>query len=105
MSQGLASRFRCCGFPVSDTFRMDKAYVRMRQAFIVGLIEQLFPKARAELLRLLFTDPVRSLHLRDLARLSGLAVGTIQREVAHLRDAGIAFGETRRQSPLFLCER
>lgn len=55
----------------------------------MDLIEQLFPKARAGLLRLLFTDPARSLHLRDLARLSGLAVGTIQREVAHLRAAGL----------------
>ena len=29
------------------------------------------------------------MHLRDLARLSGLAVGTIQREVANLRAAGL----------------
>ena len=55
----------------------------------MNLIEQLFPKARAELLRLLFVDPERSLHLRDLARLSGLAVGTIQREVGNLRAAGL----------------
>ncbi|CAA6691198.1 MULTISPECIES: nucleotidyltransferase domain-containing protein [unclassified Lentimonas] len=55
----------------------------------MSLIEQLFPRARAELLRLLFVDAERSLHLRDLARLSGLAVGTIQREVANLRDAGL----------------
>lgn len=68
---------------------MDKTYVRMLKACIMDLIRQLFPRARAELLRLLFSDPARSLHLRDLARLSGLAVGTIQREVAHLRDAGL----------------
>lgn len=49
----------------------------------------LFPKARAEVLRLLFTDPNRSLHLRELARLSGLAVGTLQTEVSKLRDAGL----------------
>ena len=53
------------------------------------MMDQLFPKARAELLRLLFTDPARSLHLRDVARLSGLAVGTIQREVRHLREAAL----------------
>jgi len=41
------------------------------------------------LLRLLFTNPEQSLHLRDLARLSGLAVGTIQREIANLRDADL----------------
>lgn len=61
----------------------------MLKACIVSLIEQLFPKARAEILRLLFSDPGRSLHLRELARLSGLAVGTIQREVAHLRETGL----------------
>jgi predicted nucleotidyltransferase len=48
----------------------------------------LFPKVRAEVLRLLFTDPERSLHLRELARLSGLAVGTLQTEVSKLRAAG-----------------
>ncbi len=66
---------------------MDKAYVRMQYAFMLNPIEHLFPKARAELLNLLFSDPTRSLHLRDLARLSGLALGTIQREVANLREA------------------
>jgi len=53
------------------------------------VIENIFPKVRAELLRLLFVDPERSLHLRDLARSSGLAVGTIQREIANMRDADL----------------
>ena len=52
-------------------------------------IENIFPKVRAELLRLLFADPEQSLHLRDLARLSGLAVGTVQREIANMRDADL----------------
>ncbi|MBC2594622.1 MULTISPECIES: nucleotidyltransferase domain-containing protein [Ruficoccus] len=52
-------------------------------------LEQIFPKARAELLRLLFADSGQSLHLRDLARLSHLAVGTIQREIANMREAGL----------------
>lgn len=55
----------------------------------MSAIEQIFSKARAELLRLLFTNPEKSLHLRDMARLSGLAIGTIQREVANLRIAGL----------------
>lgn len=55
----------------------------------LNTIEQIFPKVRAELLRLLFIDPEKSLHLRDLARLSGLAIGTIQREVANLRNADL----------------
>lgn len=49
----------------------------------------LFPKVRAEVLRLLFTDPDRSLHLRELARLSGLAVGTLQTEMSKLCAAGL----------------
>lgn len=53
------------------------------------VIRTIFPKARAELLRLLFADPGRAHHLRDLARLSGLAIGTIQREVANLKKAGL----------------
>lgn len=52
-------------------------------------IENLFPRARAELIRLLFTDSDESLHLRDLARKSGLAIGTIQTEVSNLREAGL----------------
>lgn len=53
------------------------------------MIKNLFPRSRAEIIRLLFTDSNRSLHLRDLARLSGLAIGTIQREIANLRDANL----------------
>lgn len=59
----------------------------MLYAFILNTLQQIFPKARAELLRLLFANADQSLHLRDLARLSGLAVGTIQREIANMRDA------------------
>lgn len=72
---------------------MNKAYIRILISYTLSLIEQIFPKARSELLRLLFADSTRSLHLRELARLSGLAVGTIQREVANLRNAGLILEE------------
>ncbi|MCC5835792.1 MAG: nucleotidyltransferase domain-containing protein [Opitutales bacterium] len=68
---------------------MDKAYVRMQYSYILNSIDHIFPKARAEIFRLLFSEPEGKLHLRDLARLSGLAVGTIQRETANLSDAGL----------------
>lgn len=55
----------------------------------MSTIDHLFPRARREIIRLLFTDPEVSLHLRDLARQSGLAIGTIQGEVSNLRDAGL----------------
>jgi predicted nucleotidyltransferase len=49
----------------------------------------LFPKARGEILRLLFAAPERSLHLRELVRLSGMTIGTMQGEVRRLRSADL----------------
>lgn len=57
-------------------------------------LEAIFPKARAEVLRLLFAESSRELHLRELGRLSGLTIGTIQQEVARLKKADLL--ETRR---------
>ncbi|MDD4348670.1 MAG: nucleotidyltransferase domain-containing protein [Opitutales bacterium] len=68
---------------------MDKTYMRMVYPYTMNPLELLFPKVRGEMLRLLFTDPGRRLHLREISRLSGLAVGTIQGEVARLRSAGL----------------
>lgn len=50
----------------------------------MGLLEVLFPKVRAEVLRLLFADEGRELHLRELTRQSGLSLGTLQTEVEKL---------------------
>jgi len=55
----------------------------------MNTLEALFSKARAQLLRLLFTDIQNSYYMRDLARQSGMAIGTIQREVAHLSSLGL----------------
>jgi predicted nucleotidyltransferase len=49
----------------------------------------LFPKARAESLRLLFAEPGREVHLRDLARLAGLTPAAMQKELARLSEAGL----------------
>ncbi len=48
------------------------------------ILETLLPKARAEIVRLLFSDASKELHQRELARLSGLAIRTLQNEVAKL---------------------
>lgn len=48
------------------------------------LLSVLFPRVRAEVLRLLFADASRELHLRDLTRQSGLGLGTVQGELAKL---------------------
>lgn len=53
------------------------------------LLHRLFPQVRAELLRLLFADPARELHVRDLERQSGLSVKTVQDELAKLASADL----------------
>ena len=44
---------------------------------------------RAEVLRLLFTNPVQELYTRELARLSFLALRTVQDELAKLESANL----------------
>ncbi|GAB5562625.1 MAG: hypothetical protein SynsKO_42720 [Synoicihabitans sp.] len=56
-------------------------------SYVLSLLLTLFPKARAELLRILFAEEGRTFHLRELARLSGLTVGTLQVEVQKLCEA------------------
>lgn len=89
---------------------MDKTYERMEYSYKMNPMEVLFPKVRAELLRLLFTDPERALHLREIARLSGLAIGTVQGEVGRLRaaelllerrDGNRLYFRANREHPLF----
>lgn len=53
------------------------------------LLPILFPRVRAEVLRLLFADATRELHLRDLTRQSGLGLGTVQDELEKLSAADL----------------
>jgi hypothetical protein len=55
----------------------------------MSAIEAIFPRVRAELLRLLFADPTKEFHLRELCRLSDLSIGTIQQEVGKLTAADL----------------
>jgi DNA-binding transcriptional ArsR family regulator len=59
----------------------------------VDLLPVLFPQVRAAILRLLFADASAELHLRDLARRSGLALGTVQTELAKLSSAQLVVSE------------
>jgi predicted nucleotidyltransferase len=52
-------------------------------------IDWLLPEVRKEVLALLLTSPQQSLHLRDIARKTGLAPGTVQRELTGLAQAEI----------------
>lgn len=73
-------------------------------------LADLFPKARAEILRLLFDDPSRELHLRDVARLAGLTPAALQREAISLakqeilsarRDGNRVYYRANTAHPLF----
>ncbi len=51
------------------------------------LLHTLFPLVRAEVLRLLFTNPGQELYVRELARLSFLSLRTVQDELGKLKAA------------------
>lgn len=57
----------------------------MKQTLLHGL----FPVVRAEVLRLLFTNAGQELYTRELARLSFLALRTVQDEIAKLEAANL----------------
>jgi predicted transcriptional regulator len=48
------------------------------------VLEVLFPQVRAEILRLLFTPPQKQRYVRELARMSGLTLSTVQEELRRL---------------------
>lgn len=56
---------------------------------MLSLLSILFPQVRAEVLRLLFADATREVHLRDLTRQSGLGLGTMQGELEKLSKADL----------------
>ena len=58
------------------------------------LLDALFPKVRAEVLRLLFTNPGQELYVRQLARLSFLSLHTVQDELAKLRNARLVLNRS-----------
>jgi predicted nucleotidyltransferase len=53
------------------------------------LAEALFGKTRRELLALFFARPHQSYYLRQIARETGAGIGSVQRELARLLDAGL----------------
>jgi hypothetical protein len=52
-------------------------------------LDVLFPRVRAELLRLLFIEPEQHRYVRELMNMSGLALHTIQDELRKLNALGI----------------
>ena len=64
------------------------------------MLHGLFPVVRAEVLRLLFTDPGKELYTRELARLGFLALRTVQDEVAKLEAAKLIVSVNARPQTL-----
>jgi len=54
-----------------------------------GVVDLLFPEARAAILRLLFSNTKVQRYVRELTLMSGLALRTIQEELATLSAAGV----------------
>lgn len=53
------------------------------------MLNRLLPKARVRVLSLLLCDPTKSFYMREIARLSGLPVRAVQREVALYEAVGL----------------
>ncbi len=62
-----------------------------------ALLDVLFPRVRAEILRLLLSTPPKQYYVRELARMTGLALCTIQDELRKLSAVGIIVSSTRPQ--------
>ncbi len=69
------------------------------------LAETIWPKARREIIGLLFTRPDDEWHLRDIARRIDLAPATVHREVVSLSDAGILNRRTVGNQVLYSANR
>ncbi len=57
------------------------------------LAQLLSSQVRAEIFRLLFNGNKTAIHLRDLQRKSQLSIGTIQKEIAHLKELDLVIPE------------
>jgi predicted nucleotidyltransferase len=74
------------------------------------LADALFPRTKQRILGVLFSQPDRAVHLRELARIAGVNASSIQREMQTLVEAGIVTKVARgnlqefqanRECPLF----
>jgi uncharacterized protein len=57
------------------------------------LAQVLSSQVRAEIFRLLFNGNKSAIHLRDLQRKSQLSIGTIQKEIGHLKELDLVIPE------------
>lgn len=64
--------------------------IRLMRNRTISLADALFGKARKAVLGVLFSNPERHIHLRELARLAGVSATMIGKEMDTLTSAGIA---------------
>ena len=60
-----------------------------------SVFDLLFPTTRGRILTLLILHPEQALHVRELARRTGVAAGTLARELARLAEVGLLKREAR----------
>ncbi len=66
-----------------------KASPRPREPAVTTISDALFTKTQQRLLALLFGQPERAFHTKELIDLAGVGSGSAQREIARLRDSGL----------------
>src|SRR5437899_12500857 len=71
----------------------------------IDLLHLLFPHVGAEILRILFLDPTRETYGREAARVTTLALRTVQRELAMLEAAGFVTSRKKGSVRLFRADR
>src|SRR5438132_11336664 len=77
----------------------------MKPTADTDLLHLLFPHVRAEILRMLFVDPTSQTYGREAARVTTLALRTVQRELAMLEAAGFVTGRKKGSVRLFRADR
>ena len=70
----------------------------------VAVLNVLFPKVRAQMLRLLFDVSNKSSHVRELMRQSGLALSTVQDELRKLQAIGLIRSYSKRNYRFYVAD-
>ncbi len=75
-------------FPLQDVLNLSTIVLEMRTP-LTSVGDLLFGQTRGRVLALLYGAPDEPLFVRQIARLAETSVGTVQRELALLTDAGL----------------
>ena len=70
-----------------------------------ALLDVLFPKVRAEILRLLFSTPAKRRYVREIKNMSGLALSTVQDELRKLTAIGLVVSSRERRHRFYGANR